>query len=485
MKFLLSRLRIGEKIGLGFGLVGAILVVIIWQYDTTLHQVLAEYQELQERPLAKKFQAQAIANALLAAGQAKETYLARPNPQLVAEFNRQLDAGIEQTRLLGRVDPDGAVAATQIEALIEGFRQRFLAMAEAWQIKGLDENSGLQGAFRKRVHVLQQLAGQYEVSDLYITLLQIRRGEKDIALRRGLGYLDQVRGRLDELQALAMTKSLAPDFRDRLLGEIQGYRREFEEYAARALAGQDVEGGKGSYREAAHRMEELIQSQYVPNMEARVLSLRRREKDYLLRLDTVYVERLQSEVRELRQQIDGSGLAREAKTSLVTMIGDYERDFLALVEQNRRLDRLTAEMRLVADQVFAIVKATRTQAEQSARRLTAEVNARATRDSTLMSWLALVASALGVVIALVITRRITRPVLRIAGFLDQLAMEDPTERIPTRAGSRDEIDAMAASVNQLADNKARLLAWWKASMAEMTAAKERLAGSKPGASDPL
>lgn len=205
MKFLLSRLRIGEKIGLGFGLVGAILVVIIWQYDTTLHQVLAEYQELQERPLAKKFQAQAIANALLAAGQAKETYLARPNPQLVAEFNRQLDAGIEQTRLLGRVDPDGAVAATQIEALIEGFRQRFLAMAEAWQIKGLDENSGLQGAFRKRVHVLQQLAGQYEVSDLYITLLQIRRGEKDIALRRGLGYLDQVRGRLDELQALAMT----------------------------------------------------------------------------------------------------------------------------------------------------------------------------------------------------------------------------------------------------------------------------------------
>ncbi len=232
-------------------------------------------------------------------------------------------------------------------------------------------------------------------------------------------------------------------------------------------------------------MEELIQSQYVPNMEVRVLSLRRREKDYLLRLDTVYVERLQSEVRELQREIDGSGLAQEAKTSLVTMIGDYERDFLALVEQNRRLDQLTAEMRLVADQVFAIVKATRTQAEQSARRLTAEVNARATRDSTLMSWLALVASVLGVVIALVITRRITRPVLRIAGFLDQLAMEDPTERIPTRAGSRDEIDAMAASVNQLADNKARLLAWWKASMAEMTAAKERLAGSKPGASDPL
>lgn len=485
MKFLLSRLRIGEKVGLGFGLVGAILVAIIWQYDTTLHQVLAEYQELQERPLAKKSHAEAIANALLAAGQAKEAYLARPNPQLGTEFVRQLDEGVEQTRLLGRVDPDGAVAAAQIEALIERFRQRFLAMAEAWQIKGLDENSGLQGAFRKQVHVLQQLAGQYELSELYIKLLQIRRNEKDIALRHEAGYLDRVRHLLDEFQDLVRAKPLASALRDSLLEESEGYRREFEGYASRTLANQDVQGGKGPYQEAAHRLEQLIQSQYVPNMETRVLSLRRREKDYLLRLDAVYVERLQSEVRELQQEINGSGLAQEAKTSLVAMIDDYKRDFLALVEQNRRLDQLTAEMSLVAGQVFAIVRATRTQAEQSARRLSAEVNARANRDSTLMSWLALMASLLGALVALVITRRITRPVLQIAGFLDQLAMEDPTERIPTQAGSRDEIDAMAASVNQLADNKARLLTWWKASMAEMMAAKERLAGSPPGSPDSL
>ena len=40
------------------------------------------------------------------------------------------------------------------------------------------------------------------------------------------------------------------------------------------------------------------------------------------------------------------------------------------------------------------------------------------------------------------------------------------ERIPVIPGGRDEVNAMAASVNAMADHKTHFLAWWKTSMRE-------------------
>jgi methyl-accepting chemotaxis protein len=56
-----------------------------------------------------------------------------------------------------------------------------------------------------------------------------------------------------------------------------------------------------------------------------------------------------------------------------------------------------------------------------------------------------------------------------AGLLDQVAYEEPIERIPTVPGGRDEVNAMAQSVNAMADHKAHFLDWWKSSMREAEA----------------
>jgi methyl-accepting chemotaxis protein len=70
-----------------------------------------------------------------------------------------------------------------------------------------------------------------------------------------------------------------------------------------------------------------------------------------------------------------------------------------------------------------------------------------------------------------------------AGFLDQLAQEDPTDRIPTVPGARDELNAMAESVNKIADHKANMIAWWKRSVDEIEVERDilasRLAASAP------
>ena len=49
-----SKLRIGEKIGFGFGLVGLLFLGVIWQYHNTLHRSLTDYRQLQDIFAAKR-----------------------------------------------------------------------------------------------------------------------------------------------------------------------------------------------------------------------------------------------------------------------------------------------------------------------------------------------------------------------------------------------------------------------------------------------
>jgi len=43
-----SKLRIGEKLGLGFGLVGLLFVGVLWHYQQTLGAVLDDYRQLHD-----------------------------------------------------------------------------------------------------------------------------------------------------------------------------------------------------------------------------------------------------------------------------------------------------------------------------------------------------------------------------------------------------------------------------------------------------
>lgn len=270
-----------------------------------------------------------------------------------------------------------------------------------------------------------------------------------------------------------------------MLAVLDAYRDAFGRFADKALADEDIGGGKGPFRDEAHRLEDLIQRQYVPGMEVSVLELRRREKDYLLRLDPRYVGMVEEELAALRGQVGASLVAEPEKAALLGMLTSYERDFRALVDQNARVEELTARMNEAAERIFAVVETTVSAATQAADNVAAEVQAGAARDTRIMLWIVAVAALLGILFSVLITRWITRPVLQMAGLLDQLALEDSIERIDTVPGSRDEINAMAESLNQMAEHKRRLFAWWKASLAEMSNAGGDTSAVPERAREPL
>ena len=82
---------------------------------------------------------------------------------------------------------------------------------------GLDHNSGLQGAFRNSVHDLESLAARFETSKIYLNLLQIRRAEKDLGLRKDSQYQQQVLLLIANFKATTQQSNLGEDFKRQLI----------------------------------------------------------------------------------------------------------------------------------------------------------------------------------------------------------------------------------------------------------------------------
>lgn len=473
MKRLYMQFRIGEKVAISFGLMGLLFLAVIWQYNQTLQRSLSDYQRLQGVFAAKKSHALLIENHMLKARRAEKDFLLHRSEESAVAVTESLNRVLAQAEALSQVDSQGAETGARIADLVRTYQQRFDAVAEAWHTKGLDHNSGLQGAFRDAVHELEARAEHFKIGGLYLQLLQIRRGEKDLGLRREALYRDKVIGLIGAFEDRIKTSGLGTELKQGLLREANVYRETFLIYAEAVMAQKDIQGGKGSFRQAAHRIEALLNTHFVSDLGRNILQLRRREKDYLLRGDRQYVDMALREQERIENQLDNSAIAEVDKRELKDLLNAYRRDFLALVEQNREIDRLHSEMRSAVAEMTPLLHSNVREAERTLQVSTERLHTSSAADARFMLWVAALAALLGVIYTMVtITLGIARPLRRMAGLLDQVAYEEPIERIPTVPGGRDEVNAMAQSVNAMADHKAHFLDWWKSSMREAEALEQ-------------
>jgi methyl-accepting chemotaxis protein len=470
---LATRLRIGEKIGLGFGAVGLIFLGVIWYYHLTLNQVVADYQHLNAVYGERQSHAFAIESRLGGMLGSADRFLLTRNTDYADRTRAQAAALSAQADELAGIDAASRVTATQLQRLTEDFTARFDAIVEAWTIRGLDEDAGLQGAFRDAAHELEERAGHYNVDQPYLLLLQIRRREKDLGLRRDPQYQQTVHKLLDDMTASISDSALPQPVKQDIGRELSIYRAELDSYAEIVLSGEEIAGGKGPFRDAAHRIESLLSAHYVSDLEARILQLRRREKDYLLRGDERYIRMVDAISADIADQIAASDIADAEKAELATLLDGYQRDFLALVEQDQRIATLTAQMYQAAARVTPLVEANLAEATQLMRTMSAEIADTSAARARASLLTAAAAAALGTLFAILITIRIVRPVRAMAGLLDRLTRENPTDRMPTDPHGRDEINAMAIAVNTMADHKATFSKWWRTSMQEAIALRDR------------
>lgn len=176
-------------------------------------------------------------------------------------------------------------------------------------------------------------------------VLQLRRNEKDFLARKDLKYFDKFNKKMIELQQ--QVRLLEEGFKrsGSSLNEfsaMQSILTEYNQHFKRLVEMQQhiglhpKDGLYGNLRSAVHDAEELIGNDNY-QLRSEMLQLRRNEKDFMLRLDDKYVDRLKNNSAELIINVNNSDFSSEKKSQIGDYLNTYEAAFLNLVTAQQQL----------------------------------------------------------------------------------------------------------------------------------------------------
>ena len=114
---LFGKLRIGEKIGLSFGLVGLLFLGVVWHYHDSLNRVLAGYERLHDVYETLKSHALDIEVQLAETRQAENDFLIHRELRFASAVDANAGALLQSAEALAQVDQESRQTAHEIRLL--------------------------------------------------------------------------------------------------------------------------------------------------------------------------------------------------------------------------------------------------------------------------------------------------------------------------------------------------------------------------------
>ncbi len=202
------------------------------------------------------------------------------------------------------------------------------------------------------------------IGDIKASVLELRREEKDFFARKNLKYDDKFKNKINDTQL--QIRALSAKFTDiglsipelASMGSILvKYQAQFTKVVTlQQKIGLNAKAGLyGELRAAVHDVEELIGNDNY-RLRSEMLQLRRNEKDFMLRLDDKYVDKLKNNVSKLLNSVQSSQFSSSKKQDVNSLIKSYQTAFINLVTAQKELGYnekmgVIKEMRNVVHQV--------------------------------------------------------------------------------------------------------------------------------------
>ncbi|WMC12285.1 methyl-accepting chemotaxis protein [Oceanimonas pelagia] len=179
-----------------------------------------------------KVLAMTLGNDMLSLRREEKDFMARKDLTYLSQFQQQLaqtrDHLSELRTLLAQQQlPLDALAL--LDQRFGQYGQDFEALVAAYRTLGLDHESGLEGELRRAVHQVEAELNRYGADPILVTLLQLRRAEKDFMLRHDARYVDKFNALhqqlLTQLDVLGLPHTEAASYRQRFLAYAEGLQR--------------------------------------------------------------------------------------------------------------------------------------------------------------------------------------------------------------------------------------------------------------------
>ncbi|QLE86483.1 methyl-accepting chemotaxis protein [Shewanella sp. Scap07] len=107
------------------------------------------------------------------------------------------------------------------------YKNSFETVVVMQQDIGLTPTTGLYGTLRKAVHNVETLVKQYNRPELMVTMLQLRRNEKDFMLRKDMKYLSRFEGNVETFLTQLNQSGLSSGVTQEVASLMKAYQRDF------------------------------------------------------------------------------------------------------------------------------------------------------------------------------------------------------------------------------------------------------------------
>jgi methyl-accepting chemotaxis protein len=305
-----------------------------------------------------------------------------------------------------------------------------------------------------------------EISDLSkqlsIEMLEARRNEKNFQLRRNETYARahadlavKIDGDFGRLEALTKAGGFGA-----LLEKVKVAHGGFKTYAAdfTSLVGAEIKLGlnetlglNGALRRAVHDIETKLKEIDEPRLTSWMLTMRRNEKDFMLRRDQKYVAEIKKSGAEFSKALSAVAIAPPVMADITAKLATYQKEFAAWAETAQQTAAYDANMM----KTFRGFEPLMVEIGQGVERLYKEADAaEASARDSLRTWM-LIAFALSVVVvcglSFLIGRSISNALASMVSAMTGLAGGEFKIAIPG-LGRKDEIGEMAGAVEVFKNN---------------------------------
>ncbi|WP_444452427.1 methyl-accepting chemotaxis protein [Rhodobacter capsulatus] len=151
----------------------------------------------------------------------------------IARASNELKNLVAEANGLGLTD--AATQAAAMQDLLDTYEENFALYADTRRVLGLDADSGLEGQLRAAVHAAEKMVNSVSVPKVEITLLKMRRHEKDFIMRLDPKYIGKLDKEIETFKTFPESMFLSPQHRDRTLAKLTEYQEAFHQYADLAL----------------------------------------------------------------------------------------------------------------------------------------------------------------------------------------------------------------------------------------------------------
>jgi methyl-accepting chemotaxis protein len=257
----------------------------------------------------------------------------------------------------------------------------------------------------------------------------------------------EARGELDVMAKLTRREEISRELIE-AQAALDLYSQRFDAFNQLwARLGYDENSGlQGSLRTAVRSIETSLNGDADPRLMTMMLTLRRHEKDFILRRDRSYLDRFQQSIPPFRAALEQAGM-----TAQLPMLDTYQRDFVALVDGtlsvrngNQALDAAATALLPRVDALFTHSLQEMNRAKQAA----ADKRSQAGLGATIGL---LVVAVFSLAVAFVVGRSIGRPLAQMTGLMTALAAGDHSQSVPDLKRS-DEVADMARALGVFKQN---------------------------------